>query len=216
MTSTEQVYALYVQANPVPDPDVLPLTQEGTELLDLERSPAMETQERIKIRPTGAAKRRRALAIGFAAIAIIAAATGAIVLLGGGDDEPVAAADAAPRVVFDGASCRYEGPTLIERGIVEFTIVNATSQRFDTAGWTILESRLAAELERFPLGTDTGNLDTMPDGTLFLNAGTEAGSESVVLRDLVPGTHLIDCLSYDGAESNHVWRAASTISVVAP
>lgn len=217
MTDTERVYALYVQANPVPDPEALPLTQTKTSLLTHERSTAMDTQDRIEVLPSRPVKRRRAFGFGFTAVAVIAAATAAVVLLVTGDDDrPVAAADAAPRVVFDGNSCRYEGPTLIERGIIEFTWVNATSERFAVAGWRMVDPKLTAELDRFPLGADTAELSPMPAGLLAINAEVEAGSESVAQRDLIVGSYLIDCLSYDAGVTNHVWRAQSAVEIVAP
>ena len=96
--------------------------------------------------------------------------------------------------------------------------MNTTAQLFDAAGWRMSQSELAAALDDLPLGGDTADLETMPQGTLFMNAGTEAGSESAALRDLVPGTFLIDCLSYgdDGDSHNHVYRADTTVEVVAP
>jgi hypothetical protein len=128
----------------------------------------------------------------------------------------VAAADAAPRVVFDGASCRYAGPTLIETGVVDFTFVNTSSERFDLAGWRMPEYGLTAELERFPFGTDMAEVDQLPDGNLAFNIMIEAGSESAGPRSLADGPHLIDCLTFDGGEHNHVWRAATVVEVVAP
>lgn len=217
MIDTEQVYALYVQTNPIPDPGSLPLTQAEAELLAHERSRDMDTHERIPIQPAPGVPPRRGLAYGLVAVVVIAVAAAAVVLfVAGGDDGPVAAADATPRVVFDGGSCRYEGPTLIETGIVEFTFVNASSQRFAAAGWRMPEAGLAAELERFPLGTDTTELDPMPNGTLMLNAETEAESESTSPRSLTAGPHLIDCLAYEGGSTNHVWRAATVVEVVVP
>ncbi|MDH3540592.1 MAG: hypothetical protein OEP52_11385 [Acidimicrobiia bacterium] len=217
MNDNERVYALYVQANPVPDPDLLPLTRAEAELLTVERSPVMDIQERIPVQPAPEAPRRRSLAFGLAAVVVIAAAAAAMVLFVAGDsNEPAAAADAAPRVVFDGASCRYAGPELIETGVVDFTFVNTSSERFDLAGWRMPESGLTAELERFPLGTDMAETDQLPDGNLAFNIMIEAGSESAGPRSLAAGPHLIDCLTFDGGEHNHVWRAAAVVEVVAP
>ncbi|NNC91196.1 MAG: hypothetical protein HKN80_01755, partial [Acidimicrobiia bacterium] len=140
-------------------------------------------------------------------------------LITGGDDGPVAAADAAPRITFDGTSCRYNGPTLIEQGTMEVTAVNTTTQPVDVGGFLMLESRLAAELERTPLGTDMAltPTDPMPTGDFYLITAP-AGSEGVGLWPITAGTHIIDCVTYPsaGGAPEHVWRAASTIEVVAP
>jgi hypothetical protein len=217
VNNTERVYALYVQANPVPDADLLPLTRAEAELLTFERSPVMDTQKRIPVQPAPRAPRRRSIVFGLAAVLVIAAAAAAIVLfVAGGGEGPVAASDAAPRVVFDGASCRYVDPALIETGTVQITFVKTSSERFDVAGWRMPESELTAELERFPLGTDTAEVDQLPAGTLVFNIETGAGAEMGGPRWLAAGPHLIDCLTFEGGEHNHVWRSATVVEVVAP
>ena len=174
----------------------------------------MDTQERAETHLTHARKRR---ALGLAAILVAAGVAAVMVMfITGGDDGPVAAADAAPRVVFDGDNCRYEGPAVIEAGSAEFTMVNASTEKFDVAGWRMPAARLDAELERFPLGANTAELGEMPAGTMALLSATEAGSESTSLRALTDGPHLIDCLTFEGGSHDHVWRAATIMEVVAP
>lgn len=50
------------------------------------------------------------------------------------DAGPVAAADAAPVVVFDGSTCTYDGPTQIEEGTVEFSTSNSAELPFQLIG----------------------------------------------------------------------------------
>jgi hypothetical protein len=91
----EFIYSLYVQANPVPDPDLLPLAEDEAVLLIPERSPDMITQERVESpQPTPPWRGRSAVAVGAAAVLIVAIAAVAILVSGG--PELVAAADANP------------------------------------------------------------------------------------------------------------------------
>lgn len=222
MNDTELIYSLYVQANPVPDPDALPLTPSEAELLTHERSTPMDTRERIEVRPTPPARPRLRPAFGLAAVLVVAVAAAAIVLfVGGEDDGPVAAADAAPRVVFDGNSCRYDGPTLIEQGNATLTLANTSAEPMNVSGFLMPESELAGEFAGLPLGTDMAlRTDSpMPAGRMALSVDAEPGSEGVGPATFLPGTYLLDCLYYESASQlapAHVWRAQTTIEVVAP
>ena len=219
MTDTEQIYALYVQANPVPDPDALALEQTEAELLTNEGSTDMDTREQIKARPSPASKpRRRALALGLAAVVVVAAVGVGALVMGGGGDNPVAAADAQPKVVFDGSTCQYVGPTLIEEGNAEFTLVNSSSSTFKLATWRMMsEADLETELARFPLGQDGDEDGNMPSGQLLLNNSVQPGSELTLTPTLRPGPHINDCLVFvDGAGYDRVVRAATVLEVVTP
>ena len=220
MTDTEQVYALYVQANPVPDPDLQPLTPTEAELLIGERSTDMDTRQKIEVRPTPEVAARRRPVFGLAAILVVAAVGAGALLLAGDGERAVAAADAAPEVVFDGDMCRYEGPTLIEKGTAEIKAVNASTERMTVAVWSLLESRLDAELARWPLGTDQAlpDLHPFPSGNPFRIA-SPAQSEMTRFWPVVPGTYIIDCIRWSNlvpTEWDHMWRAQTTVEVVAP
>ena len=224
MTDTELVYALYVQANPVPDPKLLPLTQAEAEaeLLTHERSREMDTRERTEIRPAPKALPRRSLALGLAAVLVVAVAAAAIVFfVAGGDEGAVAAGDARPEVVFDGESCRYSGPTLIEQGNTSLLLTNTSSDAVSAIGFNIPASELGAELAAAPLGSDMSlSADApMPAGTTAFSVSADPGSEATGPLTLLPGTHLIDCLYYESANAvlpDYVWRAQTLIEVVAP
>jgi hypothetical protein len=224
VTDTELVYALYVQANPVPDPTLLPLTQAEAEagLLTHEGSTDMDTRERIETRPAPKAPPRRSLALGLAAVLVVAVAAAAIVwFVAGGDEGAVAAGNARPEVVFDGESCRYNGPTLIEQGNTSLLLTNTSSDAVSAIGFNIPTSELTAELAAAPLGSDMSlSADApMPAGTTAFSVSADPGSEATGPLTLLPGTHLIDCLYYESANSvlpDYVWRAQTLIEVVAP
>ena len=223
MTDSEQVYALYVQANPVPDPDALWLTRTEAELLTHERSTEMDTRERIKNRPIpGVAPRRRGLALGLAAVVMVAAVAVGAFLIGGGEDGPVAAAEAKPQLLFDGTACSYSGPAIIEEGSIEFTAINTSDVDVTIGGFALEDSELAAALDVIPLGTDKAvtAADPGPEGTFWATSTVPAGSEITSVKFIAAGgTTIIDCLYYADpldASPSQVFRAATTFAVVAP
>ena len=220
MTDTEQVYALYVQANPVPDPDELPLSQVETELLPFERSKDMDTQERIAVRPSPKiGQRRRGLVFGLAAIAVVVAVGVGAFLIAGEGNSPVAASEAFPEVVFDGSSCRWDGPSRIERGEVQITVINTTTDSFTLSGWLLVEPALSEELGRTPLGTDMATSSTTPAPAglnTFLIPVLPQSEVAQPLRMEGVGPQIIDCVTSSEGNVDHVWRAQTTVEVVAP
>ena len=73
MKDAERIYALYVQANPVPNPDLLPLTRDDAVLLSIEGSEDMQTQEPIKEQPAVRNTSRNVLVAAGAFAVVIAA-----------------------------------------------------------------------------------------------------------------------------------------------
>jgi hypothetical protein len=213
----EFIYSLYVQANPVADPDLLPLTKDEAVLLALERSPDMITQEHVEKRQPEAPPRRKRLVPALAAAAVLTVAVVAAAILMSGDPGPVAAADANPVVVFDGTTCSYEGPTLIEEGVVEFSFENSADEAFYPIAWLVEEPALTHELELHPVGTDIDTTnEANPDGIVVIQGRIRPGAtgfESQLSMRLEPGTYLFDCGT--GLGPDRVWRAAQ-LEVVAP
>lgn len=215
MKDAEFIYSLYVQANPVPDPDLLPLTRDEAVLLTLERSPDMITEERLDSPQPTPPKRRRLLpAIGAAAVLIVAVA--AVAVLVGRDSQPVAAADANPVVEFSGTACSYEGPTLIEEGLVEFSLTDSGGEGFNWASFRMEEPALSQELAEHPVGTDWAEPPEgpMPDGEMSL---TRVPPGVSIVNDwfMSPGTYLLECTTPIGLGfPEHVWRVTQ-VEVVA-
>jgi hypothetical protein len=96
----ERIYALYAQANPVLDPDRLPLTLDEVELRLLEGSPSMITQEAVETTavPGPSVRRRLAAALGGAAIIIAIVIAGVFVSRG---DTRIASPDEVVTQVID-------------------------------------------------------------------------------------------------------------------
>lgn len=138
MSDTERVYSLYVQANPVPEPQLLPETLDEPELLVIERSPAMITE----VRPEAQADSRRpprwrAAAIAFAAVIILVGGAIWIAALIGGEDELAPATVTVPTLTFDGTTASYQGPTTFTENPVTFTLENPTDEMVGF-GWNVL------------------------------------------------------------------------------
>lgn len=215
MKDAELVYSLYVQANPVPDPGLLPLSRDEAALLTLERSPDMITEEQAKKRQSTQPKPKRVAVVLGAAAILIAAVVGAAILVNG-DPESVAAADANPVVVFDGTSCSYEGPTLIEEGLVEFSMTSSGDEGFNWSSFLMQEPALSQELAEHPVGTDWAEApdDPTPEGEMSL-VGVPPGDSIVNSWLMKPGTHLLECtIPLREGVPEHVWRVAQ-VEVVA-
>lgn len=227
MSDVERVFALYVQVNPVPEPDLLPPTRDEAELPIIEGSPDMDQsptdiKDRVRVRPSEPARRWNPAAVLVGAFAVVLAIVGAVFLLRG-ESGPVAATDARPVITCDGESCTYDGPTSILEGEVEITFVNE-GPRFMLVGvWKMFGTELAAELERTPVDTDRAldPDDPIPLGDLALVLEADAGEEvtdTVLLT--APQTHLIDCLTTATDETgddynDHLWRVAE-IEILEP
>lgn len=214
MKDAEFIYALYVQANPVPDPDLLSLTRDEAVLLTLERSPDMITQEQAEEHQPASSPRRSRLAAAFGTAAVLIVAVGAVVILVSGNSRPPVAADANPVVEFDGTSCSYDGPTKIEEGMVKFSITNTADRDFTFATIRMEEPALSQSLEGLPIGSDIAlEPDVpLPEGTMrfVLISPNESKIED---RPMAAGVYVFDCVA--GEPTEHVWRVAQ-MEVVTP
>jgi hypothetical protein len=95
VSKTERIYALLVEANPVPEPDVLPERLADTvprlRVVDPRRVP-MQTEETTQLQPEKPSSRRALIpALAVAAVVIAAIAAGVLLLTAG--DEPDVAND---------------------------------------------------------------------------------------------------------------------------
>lgn len=223
MSDTERVFALYVQVNPVPEPDLLPSTRDEAQLPIIEGSTIMDTRERIEVRPPERVRRWKPAVVVAAAFVVVLGIVGSVLLLtGDGDGGPVAAADARPMVTCDGESCTYDGPTRITAGTVEFTLVNNGPREISLGVWTMNGAALAEELDRTPVGTDMALVpeDPVPQGDLKFVFSAGAGETATYSGFFVSlgTTHLLDCVTAtegEGGFVDHLWRVAA-IEVATP
>ena len=177
MKDAEFIYSLYVQANPVPDPDLLPFERNEAVLLTLDRSPDMITQKQVEKRQPESPPRKTRLLPALATAAVLMVAVVAAAILMSRDSAPVAAADANPVVIFDGTTCSYEGPTLIEEGLVKFSFENSADEAFYPIAWLVEEPALTHELELHPVGTDIDTTNqAFPDGIAVIQGRIRPGA----------------------------------------
>ena len=112
-------------------------------------------------------------------------------------------------MTFDGESCSWEGPTLIEQGTVDISVTNSAEVDFFFAGFLMREPALSQELERTPIGTDmevVTQRTAFPEGEMAFGWWVAPG-EPVNRGPLLPaGIYVFDCLT--GGPFDHVWRAA--------
>lgn len=226
MTAEEQVYALFVQANPVPDPAGLPLALEAPEPLLQPvdgRRRTMLTEERHRTEPPKPKRSWvRPVMAGVAALVVVVGI--AVVSFGGEtvpvaeEGEPVAAVDAKPVVTMDGTTVVYAGPALIATGEVEMTMV----ADFPDTGTMVVSQfgtreALDAELARVPSGTDTSlhfNDARIPNALVAAQITAAAGSTRSQAVSMVPGYYVIDAYTVSGRQMSHMWRLPTVIEVV--
>ena len=123
---------------------------------------------------TGGKKQPRSRSQVCAAMAVVVLWVFAAACTNGESPEPVAVADVAVLVAFDGETCNWEGPTLIEQGAVDISVTNSAEVDFYFAGFLMREPVLSQELERRPLGTDAeveNQRAAFPDGELASAGG---------------------------------------------
>ena len=223
MTGEEQVYALFVQANPVPDPAGLSLTLETTKPL---LQPAEEgrgimlTEERSK---TEAPKQKRSWSRPLAAAAgafVLILAFGGIAWWLAGEADPlvVAAEDAGTTVTFDGQVVSYAGPELVSSGYVEFTFLNGSDVTATLVGWRFYDQAgLDAELAQHGRGEELAlEQDTPPptNAVIQFEMRVPAGGEEVARVFMPPGWYLVDVVTTESGYADYAWRADAIVEVV--
>lgn len=216
MNSPERVYALLVEANPIPEPQAVPPLP--SPVLLNERRSVMLTQEPTETKQIVARPRWPRAMVAFAATVVVIGAA-AVMWAIGTDDGPVAAGDARIEVTFTGDGTSYVGHREIFEGITELTLINQGEttasfvvQRFDTGSVELAENlALAAE------GGDFLTED-LPPGMVDIYevlpaaSGASPATPSILLE---PGTYILDAgLGSDEIDGTHVYRAA-VITVVA-
>ena len=217
MTGEEQVYALYVQANPIPDPAGLPLTLEPTEplLQSVEDGRGiMLTEERSQTRaPTPKRWWQRPLAVAAAAFVLVLAVGAVAWWTASGDSGSVVAADADTVVTFDGEVITYDGPDSVVFGNVEFTFRNEHDQAASLVAWRFDDqAALDAELAQLGLGGEMPREPDTPtpaDATRVFEIYEPAGGEEELRWLMDEGLYVMDVATLD-----YVWRADVIVEVV--
>lgn len=119
MTSPERVFALLVEANPVPDPDALADGERHLHVVETRRQ-TMQTQREERVQPEHLPPRKRSWIPGLAAAAALIVAFVALVLFTRGDDpeRPVATqppvTEAPPATIDAGAARAEEALTRVD------------------------------------------------------------------------------------------------------
>lgn len=137
MSDTERIYSLYVQANPVPEPNLLAFTQDEVEaeLFILERSRVMDTREPDAIQTTLRPSRSRIAAFAFAAVVFVGAVVGVGFFLTG--DRDLFGAGGTPTLSFDGTTATYRGPATFDDNLITFRLEN-TGSNIALFGWNVM------------------------------------------------------------------------------
>lgn len=136
MSDTEWIYSLYIQANPVPDPDVLPFTEDEGGLVTVGRVTPTETREHLQTREPRRRTPWRTAAVAFVVVVLIGAVFGLLALLGG-DEPDVIVPDPVPTVTFDGQTATYTGPASFDDNTITF-IFNNDTDRMVGLGWNVM------------------------------------------------------------------------------
>jgi len=162
MSDTEWIYSLYIQANPVPDPELLSETLEDSQVVVLDRRPSSTEPARVVDR---AADHRPGWMIAVTAFAIailIAAAVGLIALLGNDRGEVIIAPPPMPTVSFDGETATYTGPETFDRRTLTVVLEN-TSGDMAGLGWNVMNDESITLAEEIAwMATHRGNTYEIP------------------------------------------------------
>ena len=118
---------------------------------------------------------------------------------------------------FNGTACSYEGPTLIEEGMVEFSLSNAGDEGVAFALLRVDEAALSEELSDAPVGGDWAITDQTPAVTFGNMRFALVSPNESRLQEwaMASGIYLMDCATGEPGATEHVWRVAQ-VEVVAP
>ena len=178
MSDTERIYSLYVQTNPVPDPGRLPETLQEAELLVIERSRTMDTQQRPASREVKRPTRWRTAVIAFAAVVVVMGATIGIASLIANDDDVAATPDTVQTLTFDGQSTTYQGPETLPAGTVfTLTLENTSNETVQFNVGRLRDQDMT--LEELVAAVQTGE-DPVSDGQSIEEARSGVPAQNVV------------------------------------
>lgn len=154
------------------------------------------------------------------AVTAVVIILGSVLLVSCGDGA-VAAENANPEVVFDGTTCIYDGPTVIERGGIEFTLINESAIPMQTAALLYDDpADYRAALDSLPVGTDADVADTevpligdqlVPGLRFGFVLNVEPGQQAATLTLLDIGEYILMCADNhpDEGTPDHLWVPAT-------
>lgn len=178
MSDTERIYSLYVQANPIPDPGRLPETPQEAELLMIERSRTMDTQQRPASRESKRPARWRTAVIAFVAVIVVVVATIGIATMITNDNDTAATPDTVQTLTFDGATLTYRGPETLQAGtVVTLTLENTSNETVQFNVGRLRDEDMT--LEEFLAAIQAGE-DPVSDGRSIEEARSGVPAQSVV------------------------------------
>ena len=157
---------------------------------------------------------------GRMAVTAVVIVLGGVLLVSCGDGV-VAAENANPEVVFDGTTCIYDGPTVIEKGGIEFTLINESAIPAQTAALLYDDpADYRAALDSLPVGSDADFTDTevpligdqLVAGLRFgFVLNVEPGQQAATLTLLDIGEYILMCADNHPGNStpDHIWVPAT-------
>lgn len=157
---------------------------------------------------------------GRMAVTAVVIVVGGLLLVSCGDGA-VAAENANPEIVFDGTTCIYDGPTMIARGGIEFTLINESTIPAQTAALLYDDpADYRAALDALPVGTDADFTDTevpligdqlVPGLHFGFVLNVEPGQQAATLALLDVGEYILMCADNHPANStpDHMWVPAT-------
>jgi hypothetical protein len=163
MSTAEQIYALLVEANPIPDPEALPeIIAEARPRLrvvapETARLPTLDRD----VPPAMSRRRSWALAAAACFAVLFTAALGWMLVadLGGSP-----ATLLVPKVTFDGEAPSYSGPARFERGTFTVTLENRTGGYVGIVWALMTEDILTLEENKAFAAEHHGDDHVLPPG----------------------------------------------------
>lgn len=233
MSDTEWVYSLFTEANPIPDPERFLASRSETDLLVIEGSQVMDTEQLTEVPATEPGSLRRVAAIAFAALIVVVGVVAGVALLtgnesgvaSGGGDTPIGglsdgAISNVYAVTFDGNECTYMGPTEVPPGDYAFLFTDASDLG------AVLFARMIVDGHTYQDVLDAweeagGNGSYVPRPSWVAQAPVASDPPEIDLADnqqllasrLYPGEHFVALWTTEGPELN--WLCAP-LDVVEP
>jgi hypothetical protein len=202
VSDAARVFALHVQVNPVPEPDLLPLTRVEAELPTIEGSTVMDTRDivdtsgRIEVRPPGRVRRwKPAVVVAVAFVVVLGVIGGVLLLSGDGDGGPVAAADESEPTLSDSLT----GAVWVTTG--DKFVVFLDDGTYGVGTSAVLDDVTTADIEWGTWSVDGSVLTKVPDAASTFCAEV-TGTYTI---DVVDDGHRLDATVQ---EDPCLWRSS--------